>query len=271
LNLKLNRNFNADAFRKWITTQFFKEDLKKHNLRAGTVKKVYHLLCGMVTAKNPKIFNKTVDYIARNSRLCKESTLKALDFLHDFKFISIDKGRGRRSNAYHHYLKETGIMCTKNGRKLPYLNFRDHLLLKSLADSRVFKGTTFSVLQMILVFAGMKNGQFTASKETLENYTQLDRRTIDKAFRALIEAKILNKIPFPTIEKDGVNQRSPYNRGNFAYTVNRKALESLCFKTPVYKKPKAAAKKEEFGPPDGFDLIEEVKKYKLAKAAANTA
>lgn len=268
--IKILNPYSREAFRVWLTQSFSKETLKAAHLRAGTVKKVYFVLCGAISDKRQIIFEKNLETLAQLANLSKASTLKALRFLELHRFIAIDQGRGRRANSYINFLKETGIRTTKHLKQLPFINIRDYIMLRELGAGRAIKRAEFSVLTQILIFSNFETGLFLASKETIEGYSQLDRRTIDAAFKKLIERGIL--VPEKSFPVGSRLQNLQYRRGQRAYKVNRAAIQKICKPellkpTPQRKNPRV---KIEYGNP--VDLVAEMKKaieeYRANKAAA---
>lgn len=212
-----SENYNEDAFRIAITTKFSKEDLKRHHLHANTVLRVLTVFAGFVSKKRNIIFNKSLDYIAQNAGVCKESALKSVNFLKDTGHIKLEKGRGKYPNRYWHQFKESAVFNTKNGAKLPFITLADHLLMKKLNNCARLSKTARSFLPYILLHAG-KNNAFHASKKTILDYSGRDRRTLNKAYKELINKGVLRKRPlFGKIKFDHV-------KGQAGFRVDRERL-----------------------------------------------
>ena len=228
--IKVVNPYSREAFRIWLTQNFCKDQLGAAGLRAGTVKKIYFALCGSLSDKSRVIFNKNVETLARLSNLSKSSTLKALAFLEKHRFIDIETGRGRRASTYYNFLKETGIRVTKRLKRVPFMNIHDFVMMRDLGANRTIKRAEFSVLTQILIFSNYQSGLFMASKETIQGYSQLNRKTIDKAFKKLIERGILipeRELPPQDQLKIGLNMDNRYRRGNRVYIVNRDKIISM--------------------------------------------
>lgn len=209
--------YSPDAFRIAITTKFSKTDLKKHHLHSNTVYRVLTVLAGYVTRKNNSIFNKSLDCIALNAGVCKESALKAVNFLKDTGHLRLEKGRGKYPNKYWHQYKESKVFHTKNGATLPFITLKDHVLMKKLNNAQGLSKTARSFLPYILLHAGNLNG-FNASKKTILEYSGRDRRTLNKAYEELKEKGILK--PWHLYGKI----KLPSYKGQAGYIVDRERL-----------------------------------------------
>lgn len=215
-----SEHYSPDAFRLTLTTKFSKELLKKHHLQANTAYRVLYALSGFITRRNNKIFNKSLNYIAFTAGVCKESAIKAVNFLDESGQIKIEKGKGRYSNSYIHKFKETKVFHTKNGAFLPFLSLADYQVIKKLNHTQRLSKTALSFMPYILIHAGKKGG-FHASKKTILSYSGRDRRTLNKAYDELIEKKVLIERPLFSSFK------LPHNKGQRAFIVNREHLSSL--------------------------------------------
>lgn len=210
--------YNEDAFRCVVTTKFKKDDLRKHHIHPNTAYRVLLVFAGCVTRKNNKIWGKSLDFIAKNAGVCKESAIKAVNFLADIGQIRLEKGKSRYSNQYWFKYPETGVYHTKNGAKLPFITLSDHLLMKKLQYSGKLSKTALSFLPYVLLHAGKSNG-FHASKKTILDYSGRDRRTLNKAYKELIEKEIFKEREFFKLWR-----KLPSCKGQAGYQINRSKL-----------------------------------------------
>lgn len=258
---KQTNSLDKNILRIWLTTQHAKEDLKRWKVTARTVKAIYKNLCAIITPKSNIISNKSLDFLSYQAKKSKKAVMRAVKLLNETKLLNVVlPGRGRTANVYKITPKETGVLTTKNGNTLPFLKFKDLELLRSLSLNKLFRSSDLHILTYILIFAGNEKGVFMASKETMLNYSGVNKKTLDKVYKKLEILGIMVRKDFPNAN----GRRSPYNRGNQSYFIDRKKLSEYSAEKPVWKKPAPKTEKkpaEETGP-NGFDVYEEFKRLK---------
>lgn len=259
---KQGNALDKNILRIWLTTQHSKEDLKRWKVTARTVKAIYKNLCAIITPKNNHISNKSLEFLSLQAKKSKKAVMRAIKLLNETKLLKVVlPGRGRTANVYLITPKETGITTTKNGNQLPFLKYKDLELLRRLSQSKIFSSSDLHILTYLFIFAGNDKGLFMASKETMLNYSGVNKKTLDKVYKKLESLGVMVRQNFPT---GSSGKRFLYNRGNQSYIINRSKLEEFTGDKPTWKKPEPKAAKtaaEETGP-NGFDVYNDFLKRK---------
>ena len=259
---KQGNSLDKNILRIWLTTQHSKDDLKRWRVTARTVKAVYKNLCAIITPKNNRISNKSLDFLSLQAKKSKKAVMRAIKLLNETRLLKVElPGRGRTANVYLITPKETGITTTKNGNELPFLKYKDLELLRRISQSKSFSSSDVHILTYILIFAGNQQGLFMASKETMLSYSGVNKKTLDKVYKKLENLGVMVRQIFPS---GNTGKRYMYNRGNQAFKINRLKLEEYQGEKPTWKKPTPKTAKttvEETGP-SGFNVYEEFQRLK---------
>lgn len=236
----LIKNTNISRVRKGLAQNFEIKFLQENHVHPQTPRGVLNTLC-IYTDKNPEIWGKSLDQIAADAGMSKMSVYKGVNALENGGFIKVKRGTGPKCNTYLETTKQTKEFLTRNYKTLPRTYFPDILLCRQLSEAKKIKGTAIQALLIIMMYANYTTGIFTATKETLCFHTQFNRKTIDKIIAFFVQSKILIPIPFPS--KNG--KKSPHNRGQQAYRLNRELLrEMVTLESPDQPKQEVPVKKE---------------------------